>query len=1381
MTRPRCSGRRARLFPALLLALAWGLLLAGGPARAAETADKIAGLGLSFTQAAAESKSVTDAAKSVVKDEASDWLLTQLGGLEALKGLKDYGPVYDKVTEFTGLIDTVQSVATQLGAGNYDQAAIEMADAAVGKLNNPAVSAVWAAAKAAYESHLLVQSTGAARDIEALYGTVERDRRLIGAITPDSPAQISITSDTVDYFFNDYIVTNEAVRGLVKSYVTTHLGEEWPEQSWASYLASLGMTSAQDEETLALTGELRNTARGWIRTLLADVNKQARVRYQEARLRQENARFEEFVAKMKAFTGNDLPRLLQLYTAAKAAREELPRYRALLEGSRSEMARISAALDKPALINLPAYQQTGTRMIRELNQAAARAYMADAFDLHSELESESGRWSVLLRNLQVDAPTIHAQELTEYEKKLAKMDEQARAHNAELARTSTATDGAGRPWGSQYDQHLADYQDVKAYIKRYPIESATARMAEVEAQVLDAYNVGDSGGAQALQEQAVAELGAEINAFYDEALEVVRKAQPDNSQRSAVEGDMRKWRDNDLATVKALSDELSEKGRGFYDLTAYWSGRAERYNRFMASIATPLEMAPDKFWERPAPTYELEMHTAVGTFGDGSSMDLQEVVHRLRMAASSLSSQLVSDGGLEALAAPIDQADQFVAWLKKRLEERKNERDQVFTDEDMDYIEALLGPQTATRFRERERALEEILDRARSVAAAWRVNLAGYARRARTNNSNLEQDIAFLGAKHKEMEEFLRTLRGGDQILRMDQEGRLLPFAVSGPGGEALALEPYPHYMDAAQLREYGQDWLKRLQAYPQWGFVSRYFPGAVTWATELSKMAEATPAREKNMVYGGGVVYLTDVIKARALARDIPHTDGEDWARGLEAVAAVLPVAVKKAPRDWFAVDANFKLEPEAMRTSEVGREYAKLLERLDEAVTMRAAHLQMERDAKAQAQALAEQAARQAAADKAAQEAAEDLAAQAMYYVLDLRVNSRRVDSFSGGVTVTRDELENGRIRVEATLSEVDGVEGMLLSTDGARTWDAMPVSRDIRFEFLPAAGQRYDFYVTLKRGGTREDVTLRLLPGGPVVYENVDYNQLVLAAIRALAEAYEAQDAAAFARVISRDYLGNRVFLEEGVRFDFDMFSAIELRIYVNRITVAKGYATVETKWDKKQIPRTTGQQQATSGRTTMTFVPEDGVMKLRNLRGNLLYATLSPEIAEASGLPMTVVDEIRTARDERTPTQPGAGDVLDSGGVASASAITVRTATIEKNTAPPTRGLDFETGAQSLPASGTADLGFEGNSLWSENAATFQTVGGSFEGLVEAPEGGYGALTGDPVTTGQVYAFRTTEGNYGKFVIDSSTDLGGGLFRNVLRYAVQTNGTRNVRTQ
>ena len=142
--------------------------------------------------------------------------------------------------------------------------------------------------------------------------------------------------------------------------------------------------------------------------------------------------------------------------------------------------------------------------------------------------------------------------------------------------------------------------------------------------------------------------------------------------------------------------------------------------------------------------------------------------------------------------------------------------------------------------------------------------------------------------------------------------------------------------------------------------------------------------------------------------------------------------------------------------------------------------------------------------------------------------------------------------------------------------------------------------------------------------VSVQDVDFYRMVTDALLALSNAYERQDIGAFSRLISRDFLGNKTFLEEGVRFDFDMFTDMQLKIYINRIENNSGLYIADTRWDKSQLPRKTGQTQKTSGRTTIAFVMEDNVLKIHNLRGDLLYATLSVEIAGSSGLSQTIID-------------------------------------------------------------------------------------------------------------------------------------------------------------
>lgn len=276
--------------------------------------------------------------------------------------------------------------------------------------------------------------------------------------------------------------------------------------------------------------------------------------------------------------------------------------------------------------------------------------------------------------------------------------------------------------------------------------------------------------------------------------------------------------------------------------------------------------------------------------------------------------------------------------------------------------------------------------------------------------------------------------------------------------------------------------------------------------------------------------------------------------------------------------------------------------------------------------------------------------------YQLMDPRINSYSAANMSGEIVVTRDKLVNGTIELTARLNHIDQAKTMLVSEDGGRTWKEITLSTDVRYAFSPIPNKQYQPVLKIK---TKDmvDVTMAFLNGGSIVYQAGDFSQEVLKAVQNIADAYERQDFGSFSNMVSRDFLGNKASLDEGVRFDFDMFTDIRLIIYVDRINQRGDSFTAETRWDKSQAPRKTGEVQKTSGKTTMAFVMEDGQLKLRNLRGNLLYATLSPDIAQSSGLKSTIVDQVRTAQQERKPIQPGSGTTLDDGGVTEERTLTV----------------------------------------------------------------------------------------------------------------------------
>jgi len=384
-------------------------------------------------------------------------------------------------------------------------------------------------------------------------------------------------------------------------------------------------------------------------------------------------------------------------------------------------------------------------------------------------------------------------------------------------------------------------------------------------------------------------------------------------------------------------------------------------------------------------------------------------------------------------------------------------------------------------------------------------------------------------------------------------------------------------------------------------------------------------------------------------------------------------------------------------------------------------------------------------------------------------------------GDVVLMNTDLRQGMVEITGRLGSMENVDKLLISLDDGRTWKEIPLQENISYQFSPMAGMDYQIVLKVKTKSLEEHKIQFFETVRVIRYENINYTNLVQDVVQSLADAYERQDVSSFGTLIARDFIGNRVFLEEGVRFDFDMFTDIRLRIFIDRIENRGKLYVAETHWEKSQVPRKTGQQQKTTGKTVMSFVLEEGKLRIQNLRGNLIYATLSPEIAEASGLSQTTVEEIRTAHDDRNPTQPGAGETTDSGGTTSSSTVPTQNATI--TSAPPPggpniQGLNFETGTVTTGA-GTGDFDFEnGNMFVMNGAARIQQVGQSFDALTVAPTSGYAAMSN--VAARNVFVFITRGGLYGKLEITSIVNNPPVNDTVTFKYAVQKDGSTNIST-
>lgn len=310
--------------------------------------SKVTKLGLDYATAIAEKKDASEGTKDIIKKQFDDWTWNYVvGNYEKLifQNAEAEIPAFkEKIGKMSELLERIGNISTQLGEGKYDEAAFTAVDQAVATFDHPLVSTMWASVKLAYESHKLVQQSKAELQIETLYGALDSDRRLRGASSGDGPKLFNMDSQTVDYFFNKYLITNDSTREMVKAYVKVRLNEEFPE---ASYLESFkgwltGSDSAKEEE-LAQLEQYKNTSRRWIMELLKDLNNQATARYNEVRVQQQLAEFQRFAAKFKNIDAS-IESLLNEFRQINEYKKESAKYSSILSGILTQKAAVQAEL-----------------------------------------------------------------------------------------------------------------------------------------------------------------------------------------------------------------------------------------------------------------------------------------------------------------------------------------------------------------------------------------------------------------------------------------------------------------------------------------------------------------------------------------------------------------------------------------------------------------------------------------------------------------------------------------------------------------------------------------------------------------------------------------------------------------------------------------------------------------------------------------------------------------------------------------------------------------------------------------------------------------------------------------------------------------------------
>lgn len=352
-----------------------------------EDFSKAATYGMNLATYTAEKKDGKEAAAKLLTFDII-WDIMGKGEEFFLNGDPDAFPKFkDDVLKVKLVLDKVAEVSAKIGSGEYDDALIASVDAVVGTVNHPVVNALWEVVKLSYESHKLVKSTKAALQIETLYGVVNNDRRLIGSSSSDAPALIPVDSDTVTYFFNKYLIIDAGTRELVKAYVKTKLGEDFPEVSTSIWDYLTGSSEAiEDEHELQQLQAFENVSRRWIKSLLEDLNTQVKKQWSETRFHQEAEKFKLFSAQFASAFAN-MDHVIAYYAKLKNLEKQKEQFPVKLEEFRKIKSEALAKYEAADALGKIAIRGKLFKLSEDCNLYAVNSMILNAVDLEKQFEA----------------------------------------------------------------------------------------------------------------------------------------------------------------------------------------------------------------------------------------------------------------------------------------------------------------------------------------------------------------------------------------------------------------------------------------------------------------------------------------------------------------------------------------------------------------------------------------------------------------------------------------------------------------------------------------------------------------------------------------------------------------------------------------------------------------------------------------------------------------------------------------------------------------------------------------------------------------------------------------------------------------------------------
>lgn len=413
-------------------------------------------------------------------------------------------------------------------------------------------------------------------------------------------------------------------------------------------------------------------------------------------------------------------------------------------------------------------------------------------------------------------------------------------------------------------------------------------------------------------------------------------------------------------------------------------------------------------------------------------------------------------------------------------------------------------------------------------------------------------------------------------------------------------------------------------------------------------------------------------------------------------------------------------------------------------------------------------------------------------------LFLNRTSYDELGSKVVLFNDNLQNGMVSITGKASVKSGKIGYVqVSTDGKASWQPAKLSASGSFEysFAPDIDRDYDVYVEINdTSGRKNDVEATYKK---LTVKNENTASLVKDTLNELVSAYENEEENRFMNLVSNEFAGDIAVLDSAVRQDFNNFDAIKLNLYVNNVTRSsdgKIYAAIQ--YNRILISTKSGQTYSDKGYTELIFKNENGKLMVSSMKNPLIFG-LSNASEVATGTiksptndPIIIVTSTGTV-DEKPFDE--AIDIIENNGnpttednsatIASGTGISVDYFAFVGNNV---HSFTFSSESTNLDASAAlvGDItalnnGGAQNILVKTGTKHLLLGTGSLDSYDSVPdESTYLSSHHFLCSTGEVYAFKLTNGNYAIIKITAAS-LGGGTAQMDFDYKYQSNGSRNFK--